>query len=41
LNKNNHKIPSLKARYAKAIKSEQEKSISDEMNSLLKENVRI
>lgn len=32
LNKNNYKIQTLKGKYAKAIKSTQEKASSDEMN---------
>jgi hypothetical protein len=35
---NNHKIQTLKAKYAKAIKSAQERSTSDEMNAILLEN---
>lgn len=38
LNKNNYKIQNLKGKYAKAIKSTQEKSSSDEMNEILKQN---
>lgn len=38
LNRNNHKINELRGKYAKAIKSGQEKNISDEMNQILSEN---
>ena len=38
LNANNHKIPNLRGKYGKAIKSTQEKDISEEMNQILVEN---
>lgn len=38
LNQNNYKIQTLKGKYAKAIKSTQEKTNSEEMNAILHEN---
>ena len=38
LNQNNYKIQTLKGKYAKAIKSTQEKTNSEEMNAILLQN---
>ena len=38
LNKNNYNIQNLKGKYAKAIKSAQEKNNSDEMNEIINQN---